>query len=223
MINLIVFVKISFDKLLQSYRFSSMAYAWRKKNRHNRTFASNFFSIDKVTVGNNSYGMLDVRTFSDTSGEKLQIGNYVSIADSVVFILGGEHQTKTFTTFPIRAYFTRVNNNLDSQSKGAITIEDEVWIGSGAIILSGVNIGKGAIVGAGAVITKDIPPYAVVVGNPARIVKYRFSKEVINQIENVKLSDIPTDTICNNFDLFYSFIETNNLIVNQIKELRNQK
>jgi virginiamycin A acetyltransferase len=220
MIKLIVFIKISFDKLLKAYKFSSMAYAWRKKNRHNRTFAFNFFSIDKVTVGNNTYGMLDVRTFCDDSSEKLQIGNYVSIADGVVFVLGGQHQTKTFTTFPIRAYFTRVNNNLDSQTKGAIVIEDEVWIGSEVIILSGVNIGRGAIVGAGAVITKDIPPYAIVVGNPARIIKYRFSEEIINQIGDVKLSDIPADIICNNFDLFYDFIETNNNVINKIKQLR---
>jgi acetyltransferase-like isoleucine patch superfamily enzyme len=222
MIKLIVFIKISFDKLLKAYKFSSMAYEWRKKNRHNRTFAFNFFSVDKVTVGNNTYGMLDVRTFSDSSGEKLQIGNYVSIADGVIFILGGEHQTKTFTTFPIRAYFTRLNNNLDSKSKGAIIVEDEVWIGSEAIILSGVNIGKGAIVGAGAVITKDIPPYAVAVGNPAKIIKYRFSKDIINKIDNINLSDIPVDIICNNFDFFYENIEDNSKVINKVKQLREE-
>lgn len=220
MINLIVFVKISFDKLIKNYKFSAMAYAWRKKNRHNRTFAAYFFPIESVTVGDHSYGMLDVRFFCTTAGEKLQIGNYVSIANDVIFILGGQHQTKTFTTFPLRAYFTRIDNNMDSHSKGPIVIEDEVWIGSGVIILSGVNIGRGAIIGAGAVITKDIPPYAIVVGNPARIVRYRFSQEIISQMEDLKLRDISNDVICNNFDLFYENIEINSDVINKVKQLK---
>lgn len=190
-----------------------------KKNRHNRTFAARFFPVNRVTVGNHSYGMIDVRTFCDDAGEKLQIGNFVSIANDVVFILGGQHQSKTFSTFPLRAYFTRIDNNLDSMSKGPIIIEDEVWIGASALILSGVNIGKGAIVAAGAVISKDIPPYAVVAGNPAKIIKYRFSEEIICQIKDIRLSEIDDDTIQNNFELLYEKIENNDSKIELIRKL----
>ena len=178
--------------------------------------------MNRVSVGNHSYGELNISFFCENAGEKLEIGSFVSIAKGVIFILGGQHQTKTFATFPLRAYFTRIDNNLDSQSKGPVIVGDEVWIGAGAIILSGVNIGKGAIVGAGAVISKDIPPYAVVAGNPAKIVKYRFSKDVISQILDLKLSDINNDVICNNFDLLYNNIEMNSEVINKIKQLRNQ-
>lgn len=219
MIGLVVYLKRKYDKLMQEYRFSCMSYAWRKKNRHNRTFAARFFPVDRVKVGLNSYGMLDVRAFCAESGEKLEIGNYVSIADGVIFILGGQHQTETFSTFPLRAYFTRIDNQIDSMSKGPIMVEDEVWIGTGAIIVSGVRIGKGAIVGAGAVVTKDIPPYSMAAGNPVKIVKYRFSEDTINKILEIKLSDIPEETIKRSFELLYEQIENNDKVIDQLKAL----
>jgi virginiamycin A acetyltransferase len=223
MIELLVHIKRKYDKLIKDYKFSCMAYAWRKKNRHNKTFAARFFPIDRVTVGKHSYGMLDIRTFCNDAGEKLEIGNYVSIADDVVFILGGQHQTKALSTFPLRSYFTRIDNNRDSMSKGPIIVEDEVWIGVGALILSGVKIGKGAIIGARAVVTKDIPPYSIAAGNPAKIIKYRFSENTIKKILEIKLSDIPEETIKNNFVLLYEQIENNDSIIGQITTLSSLK
>ena len=64
-------------------------------------------------------------------------------------------------------------------TKGPIIVRDDVWIGSHVLILSGVEIGQGAVIGAGSVVAKSIPPYAVAVGNPARVIKYRFSPEII--------------------------------------------
>jgi len=83
MIGIIVHTKRKYDKLVNDNKFSCMAYAWRKKNRHKKTFAARCFPIDVVTVGKHTYGMLDVRSFCTEAGEKLQIGNYVSIADAV--------------------------------------------------------------------------------------------------------------------------------------------
>ena len=219
MIALIVHIKRKIDNLILDFKFSRMAYSWRKLNRHNKTFAGNFFPIDRVKVGKYSYGLLNVRSFCDNAGEALEIGNYVSIAEKVIFVLGGEHQTETFATFPLRAYFSGIDNSRDSMSKGPIIVEDEVWIGFGAIILSGVRIGKGAIIGAGAVISKDIPSYGIAVGNPVKVIKYRVSNETIKKIKNLKLTDIPVSAIQKNFELFYEDIENNDYVIERIKKL----
>jgi virginiamycin A acetyltransferase len=221
MIGLMVHLKRKVDKLLKDYQLSRIAYNWRRNNRHNKTFAARIFPIERVKVGKHSYGMLDVRTFSNDAGEALAIGNYVSIADNVVFVLGGQHQTNCLTTFPLKAYFTGIDNNLDSMSKGPIIIEDEVWIGMGAIILSGVNIGRGAIIGAGSVVTKNIPPYSIAAGSPARVVKYRFSTDTIKKLQDINLADIPEQSIQKNFELFYERIENNDKVIEQIAALKS--
>jgi virginiamycin A acetyltransferase len=223
MINLIVHLKRKVDSLVNDYKVSRMAFKWRRLNRHNKTFAAGFFPIDRVTVGKHSYGMLNVSTFCDCADEKLIIGNYVSIADKVTFILGGEHQINMYTTFPLRAYFTRINNNKDSMSKGPIIIEDEVWLGYGAIILSGVRIGRGAIVGAGSVVTRNIPPYSIVAGNPARIIRYRFSETVIEKICGISLSEIPEKNIIGNLDIFNEPVEDNDKLIEKLKKLGSRE
>lgn len=216
MIRLAVFAKKKFENLKQEFKFSSMAYAWRKKNRHNKTFAGRYFPPGRVTVGKHTYGILDVRTYCEDAGERLQIGSYVSIADNVVFILGGQHQIKTFTTFPLKSFFTQVNNKVDSFSKGPIIVEDEVWIGVGALLLSGIRIGKGAIVAAGAVVSKDVPAFAIVAGNPAQIIRYRFSALTIDKIKDICLSDLPDNVIFENFELLYQLIEDDEYNINPI-------
>lgn len=178
---------------------------WRKRNPHNQTVAGSIFPLQAVTVGKHSYGMLCIHSYSPTN-EKLVIGNYVSIAPNVQFILGGNHQLHTFTTFPLKSVFGGIQHQTDSLSKGAIVVEDEVWIGTGAVLLSGVRLGKGAVVAAGSVVTKDVPPYAIVGGNPAGIIKYRFEKEVIRTLLPLRLADLPDAVIQENMDLFYNEI-----------------
>lgn len=215
----VIFIKRKLDKLFSEFMFAAMAYQWRKRNRHNKTFAARKFPITRVTVGRHSYGMLDVRTFCDEATERLEIGNYVSIAEGVVFILGGQHQTNTITSFPLKAYFTRIDNSLDSGTKGPIIIEDEVWIGMNVIILSGVRIGRGSIIGAGAVVAKSIPPFAIAVGNPAKIIKYRFSNETISKIKNIRIIDISEQRIQDNIELFYKSIDEDDSVIKSIKQL----
>jgi virginiamycin A acetyltransferase len=139
---------------------------WRRANRHNRTIARCTFPINIVSVGKMTYGDLTVKTFKPHN-EKLFIGNFVSIAQNVVFILGGNHQINTITPYPLYSALIADSAERDAQSKGPIIIEDEAWIGFGVIILSGVTVGKGAIVAAGSVVVKDIPPYSIAGGNPA--------------------------------------------------------
>ena len=119
----------------------------------------------------------------------MEIGNYVSIASGVTFLLGGNHYTNTITTYPFKVmYFNETTP--EALSKGKIIVEDDVWIGMNAMILSGVKIGKGAVIGAGSVVSKDIPPYAIAVGNPCKVVKYRFSENIINKIRELKFDNI---------------------------------
>lgn len=144
----------------RKWEFACFQKKWRKQNRHNRTVAMNRFPIKSVQVGKDTYGELHILSYLPET-EFLQIGNYVSIAPDVHFILSGNHQTETLFTYPIQSLLTNGHCPKDSVSKGAVIIEDEVWIGYGALILSGVTIGKGSIIAAGSVVTRDVPPYAI--------------------------------------------------------------
>lgn len=181
---------------------------WRKINPHNDTVVGDrFFPIDVVEVGNHTYGMLNIQSVFSTPDEKLKIGNFVSIAPGAMFLMGVNHQIQTYSTFPLYSRF--VNRcPIDAVSKGHIIIEDEVWIGTNAIIFSGVKVEKGAIIAAGALVTKDVPPYAIVGGNPAKIIKYRFSKEIIDILLPIKLDKIPLEWIKENIDFMYQKINT---------------
>jgi acetyltransferase-like isoleucine patch superfamily enzyme len=116
-----------------------------------------------------------------------RIGRFCSIANDVR-IGPGIHPLELFSTSTV---FYRLNNAFDYQlikedfpfeENKEIIIGNDVWIGLGAIVLDGVNIGHGAVVAAGSVVTKDVPPYAIVGGVPARIIKYRFSEAEINEL-----------------------------------------
>ena len=120
--------------------------------------------------------------------EGLQIGSYCSIAGDVTFLLGGEHAMDTCSTYPFSRHIYGISDNPNLGTKGKIVIDDDVWIGHGAIILSGVHIGQGAVIGAGSVVAKDVPPYAIWVGNSVK--KYRFSEEIVEKLLNIDYSAI---------------------------------
>ncbi len=133
------------------------------------------------------------------------IGSYCSIANDV-FIGLGRHPTDYFTTSPL---FYRVNNtlkrkvvkeNLDFEEYQPIVIQDDVWIGARAIILGGVTIGQGAIVAANSVVTKDVPPYAIMGGTPAKVLKYRLEEERVNYLLAAKWTADAPDTILENIE-----------------------
>ena len=112
---------------------------------------------------------------------------------------GGGHDTTTLLTYPVKQ---KMLNTGSALCKGPIIVEDDVWIGESAILMSGVRIGRGAVIGAGAVVTKDIPPYAIAVGVPATVIKYRFSKEVIDRLMGIDFGRISKDEILSNVALF---------------------
>lgn len=172
---------------------------WRTLNTNNFTNMINDFNFDLVSVGNFSYG--DIYVLSAKSVNKLKIGHFCSIADNVKFILNSDHPTNYVSTYPFKKMI--LNKGPEAISKGDIIIEDDVWIGSSSIIMSGVKIGQGAIVAAGAVVTKDVPPYAIVGGVPAKIIKYRFDEKLIKKLLKLDYNKLTFDIIKQNQDLFY--------------------
>lgn len=177
--NMILGLKYKIEFIINRYK-------WKIQNKHNGTYANTTFDINKVKVGKYSYGALNV--FNDTNNE-LIIGNYCSIANNTVFIVGGEHYLNHISSFPFKRCVLKYSS-LEAFSKGNIVIDDDVWFGYGSIILSGVHIGQGAIIGAGSVVSKDIPPYAIVCGNPAKVVKYRFDEDMIKVLLKIDYSKL---------------------------------
>lgn len=176
-------------------------YKWRKKNKHNFTLLGKYlFNFEKVVVGKEVYGELNVKQFEKVNNS-LRIGSYCSIAPEVIFLMDGEHKHSLISTYPFKARLFEKSG--ESFSKGDIIVEDDVWIGFGAIIMSGVHIGQGAVVAAGAVVTKDVPPYAIVGGVPARIIKYRFQPEIIEELLKIDYGVLNKEDIENHIDDLY--------------------
>ena len=146
---------------------------------------------------------------SGNGNEKLIIGNFCSIAPEVVFLLASEHCYKNISTFPFKVKFLGHEN--EAGSKGSIIVSDDVWIGYGAVILSGVKIGQGAVIAAGSIVTKDVPPYAIVAGNPAKILKYRFDENVIKKLLDFDFSTLSKEQIQKFSSLIYSEITSENV------------
>lgn len=159
---------------------------WRRRNRHNYTCIKTKFDQSMVCVGRGTYG--DLHVISGSKVGRLLIGNYVSIAPDVRFFLAGGHPYRTLTNYPFAAFNGGVGET--DLVKGPIIVHDDVWIGAGAIILSGVEIGQGAIIGAGAVVVRDVPPYAIVGGVPANIVKYRFDESVRKKLHRLDWAQV---------------------------------
>lgn len=153
-------------------------------------------------------GNIEVGSYSFMRGGRLNasIGKFCSIAPNVA--LGdGEHPTTFLSTHPFQyghsgfdfwepfSNFTSDVRLPFSVSKGSPHIGSDVWIGTNAVILRGVTIGHGAIVAAGAVVTHNVPPYAIVGGIPARIIKYRFEKDVVERLLKSKWWDLDVDSL----------------------------
>ncbi len=132
----------------------------------------------QFTICPYTYGRPKVR-FPE-SGARLVIGRYGSIADGVEILLGGNHRLDWATTYPFpalpRLWPQAAGMTGHDTTRGDVVIGHDVWLGSQCMVMSGVTIGHGAVVAARAVVTRDVPPYAIVAGNPARVVRLRFDE-----------------------------------------------
>ncbi len=175
------------------------------KNRKPERFLNNEINEENVTIGDYSYGKIKIKRYGKDT--KLIIGKFCSFADNVTILLGGEHDYNWITTYPFFAHFSEcLDENISpfKDSKGDIIIGNDVWIGYGSVILSGVTIGDGAIIGANSVVTKDIPPYAIAAGNPVKIYKKRFSEEIIKKMLEIAWWNWDMDKILKNASLLQS-------------------
>ena len=156
-----------------------------------------------VRVGNFTYGTINI--VSTNNGSKVSIGHFCSISDNVKFIINNDHPTDHISTYPFK---TRIlHDKPEAISKGDIIVHDDVWIGINAIIMSGVEIGQGAIVAAGAVVTRDVPPYAIVGGVPAKIIKYRFEQDVVNKLMRIDYSKIDKNFVSDHLETLYQSVD----------------
>jgi len=132
-------------------------------------------------------------------GDKLIIGKFCQIAAGVEFIMNGvNHQMNTASTFPFyifEGWEQEVPALGEMPIKGDTIIGNDVWIGQNATILPGVYIGDGAIIGANSVVAKNIEPYCIVAGNPAKLIRKRFDDELIDLLQQIKWWDLPIDEI----------------------------
>ncbi len=144
-------------------------------------------------VGHFSYGRPTVLTWGE--GRKVFIGKYCSFANGVTIFLGGNHRTDWLTTYPFSALTDTWPEAVGIQghplSNGDVRIGNDVWFGANSTVMSGITVGDGAVIAAFSVVTKDVPPYAIIGGNPARIIRRRFSEETIKHLLEVKWWDWP--------------------------------
>ncbi|MGL4106592.1 CatB-related O-acetyltransferase [Clostridium sp. LP20] len=138
------------------------------------------YATDGVKVGDFTYGVPTI--YYKEQGSRLSIGKFCAISEFVNIFLGGEHRTNWVSTYPFHAFITKYLGVDSYPSKGDVTIGNDVWIASSVTILSGVTIGDGVCIGANSVVAKDIPDYAIVAGNPARIIRYRFNPDIIEKL-----------------------------------------
>lgn len=174
---------------------------WRKRNSHNQTYIQGLCNIDLIAVGSGTYG--PIRAIHTGTQGKLRIGNWCSIAPDVVFVFNNEHTTVNLSTYPFKARMLD-KSVVEAESKGGITICDDVWLGCRSTILDGVTVGQGSVVAAGAVVSKDVPPYSIVGGVPAKIIKYRFDDNVINELIRLNYGNLDRKAISDMIDKLYS-------------------
>jgi acetyltransferase-like isoleucine patch superfamily enzyme len=157
-----------------------------------------------MEVGRFTYGHENIKTFWEgdpPSCARLKIGSFTSIAERIKIYLGGNHRTDWISTYPFghinNQTFTRHNGTGHPKTNGDVTIGNDVWIGADVTIMSGINIGDGAVIAANSHVVKDVEPYSIVGGNPAKLIKKRFTDEQISKLLELKWWDMEIETINN--------------------------
>jgi acetyltransferase-like isoleucine patch superfamily enzyme len=173
-----------------------------RKDSKKDVFLNKNPEYSEYSMGRFSYGHPIVLSYY--SSRKVIIGNFCSIANGVTILTGGEHQTDWVTTYPFNTLFKKFQQTKNDITKGDVIIGNDVWIGLNATILPGVKINDGAVVGANSVVTKDVPPYAIVAGNPAKLIRMRFDRETIDSLLRIKWWNWDIQRIMDNMPLLLS-------------------
>lgn len=188
-----------------------------RSNIHKTTSIASGCNIVNSRIGKYSYtGYDDIIT-------NCYIGSFCSIAEGVI-IGGAEHPMSWVSTSPV---FENVNHSgpnkrfakLDLEPTKTTYIGNDVWIGNRAIIKQGVTIGDGAVIGAGAIVTKDVEPYSIVVGCPAKHIKYRFDTKMINDLLHIKWWDMSDEML----SILGKYVQNPEEFIKQAIKLNNTK
>ena len=123
-------------------------------------------------------------------------------------LFAGGHEIGVLSTYPFCQKFLGEG---DAVTNGPIVLDDDVWVGDSAMIMSGVHIGQGAVIGAGAIVTHDIPAYAVAVGAPARVVRYRFNEKIIAKLIQVDYTKLDPEKIKENISILNTQVTEENV------------
>jgi len=218
-VNFIISLIVRIFKDIYHYvRLIHFKIKWQEHFKNNFTTPVKIMPINKIIIGDFCYGPIEVLSWRNNE-EKLIIGKYCSIASGVKFILGGNHDGSKLMTYPIKNKL--IDSSVESFTKGPIIIEEDVWIGSEVIVLSGITIGKGSIIAAGSVVTKSFPAFSIIGGNPAKILKYRFDEETILTLKNIDYNKIDPIFLKNNIKLLYE--EINKTRAEEIKTRYDQE
>lgn len=152
-----------------------------------------------ISVGRFTYGFENLMIRQWNEGAALKIGAFCSFANNINIFLGGNHRTDWITTFPFGHIFQEELGGSEilghPSTKGDVVIGNDLWIGSGATIMSGIHIGDGAVVSANACVVKDVPPYHIVGGNPSKSLKQRFEDDIVEILLRLKWWDLPLEDI----------------------------
>lgn len=174
------------------------------RNPANVTYVKPTITNPNIVVGDFTYFSdadfeKHVTHLYDFNGDKLIIGKFCQIASGVEFVMNGaNHQMNAVSTYPFyifEGWDENVPDKNDLPLKGDTVIGNDVWIGQNVTILPGVHIGDGAIIGLNSVVGRDVAPYTMVAGNPARVIRKRFDDEMIDLLEQFKWWDKPVDEI----------------------------
>ena len=168
----------------------------RFRGKAQRARLSELQSSGRIDIGRFSYGDPHIEVFQGDNN-RVVIGSSCSIAPEVTILVGSNNRSDWVSTFPFPIVLRMPGAFCDGHpaSKGDVVIGSDVWIGRGATILSGSTIGRGAVIGAEAVVSGSVRPYSVVVGNPAREVKRRFSDDTVDALLAIKWWDWPMERI----------------------------
>jgi acetyltransferase-like isoleucine patch superfamily enzyme len=155
-----------------------------------------------LVMGTMSYYAPRVVKFKGDSGRVI-IGNFASVAPDADFYVGGLHRTEWVSLYGLRTMLELPGAHEDgfTHGRGDIVVGSDTWVTNGCTVMSGVTIGDGAVVGTKAVVTKDVRPYAIVVGNPAREIRRRFSDAQVEALLRIRWWDWPTDKVREHVDL----------------------